>query len=291
MLANSLIQGLSSILAVLMAFLGACFGSFASLIIYRLPREQSIVWPRSHCDSCQKPLLKRHNIPIFSWLILRGRCFFCRAPLGQRSLIIELIMGVCLLSLYLKMGLSIALVDKFSFFFLLVCLAYIDLDTFTLPLVILLSLMFLGLGFSLIYLAYPHLYVPLGKQIGVLKIMVFNETPKFSISDRIFGSGFGFLFLSAVNILATAIFRKMGRLSSAQWAMGWGDPLLVLALGLFVGLSHLILLLFLASLLGSLMGIASRPWSYDSGCGDEIAKGALPFGPFLALAAIYIYLA
>ncbi len=94
-----------------------------------------------------------------------------------------------------------------------------------------------------------------------------------------------------MNLVATAIFRRTGRLTKAQWAMGWGDPILLLAIGLFVGMGHLMLVVFLASALGSVVGIFSRIFSRDGYHDDDIAHGALPFGPFLAIAAIYAYMA
>ncbi len=102
-------------------------------------------------------------------------------------------MAVCMLSLYLKLGMSLALIDRFCFAFFLVCLAYIDIDTFTLPWVLLLSLIISGLAFSLIYFYFPHLYVPLAKQFGLLKYLVFSESLRFSASDRALGASMGFL--------------------------------------------------------------------------------------------------
>lgn len=275
---------------VLMLILGACFGSFAALIIDRLPREMSIVRPRSRCHACKRPLKIWMNIPIVSWLILRGRCGFCSHFIGVRSLIIEVLFSLALLALYIKLGCSFALLERFALFFLLVCLAYIDLDTFLLPYGLLISLFLVGISSSIVYYLQPHLFVAMSAQPMFLDAMVFNETSIFSIFDRIAGAGIGLLLLLFINGIATMILRKSGRLTTQQWAMGFGDPLLLMAIGLFIGASHLVLLLFLSSMLGSFFGIVSQIFSKNEQIHDEIAKGALPYGPFLAIAGIYIYL-
>src|SRR5439155_26389108 len=102
--------------------------------INRWPQEISIVSPRSFCQACQRPIKPWHNIPIISWLLLRGRCAHCRTFHGSRSLIIEIIFTLAALALYVKFGLSFALLEEFVLIFLLICLAYIDLDTYLLPL-------------------------------------------------------------------------------------------------------------------------------------------------------------
>lgn len=276
------------VMAIFMAVLGACLGSFLALVIYRLPLEQSIVWPRSHCDTCKKQLLLWHNIPIISWLILRGRCGFCHAAIGLRSLVIELLCAMCMLALYLKLGLSIALFIKFSFFFILIGLSYIDIDYFSLPYSLLLALFFLGVLTNLIYFFNPELYVPLKDDFGLFSLLVFKPSAIFSLKSKLWAGFIALLFFSSLNLLMTWILRRSSRLSSEQWVMGWGDPLLASIIGLFVGLSHLALVIFLASFIGSICGIALK-WSKRSEDSD-IPEGAVPFGPFLSIAAIYIYL-
>lgn len=273
-----------------MGVMGACFGSFAALIIYRLPKEQSIVFPRSYCESCGLKLLSWQNIPIFSWVILRARCFFCQKKISPRSTLIELIMAFCLAGLYVRYGIGLVLVEKFIFVFLIICLAYIDLDTFFLPFSLLFYLLLLGIISCILYVLYPATYVPLSVLPGFLKMMVINKPVAFSLIDKLAGAFVGALFLSLLNVIATFILRKTKRLSAAQWAMGWGDPILVFAIGLFVGLSHLVLVLFLASALGSICGILNRFSKIAFDDDESIVKDALPYGPFLAIAATYVYI-
>lgn len=269
--------------------LGACLGSFATAIIYRVPRGISIVMPRSFCESCTTKLSAFENIPIISWLLLRGRCSTCRAFIGVRPIIIEAVFAICLAALYLRFGFSVTLVERFTFVFLLICLAYIDLDTFTLPLRLIIALAVVGILSIVIYSFFPDTYSPSDRQPGFLALMVFGRG-EFSVIDRLLGAAMSASLLAIINIAATFWLRNRRRLSKEQWAMGWGDPLLVFSIGLFLGLEKMILVIFLASALGAIVGIASRFFSSPRFIDDDIAEGAVPYGPFLALAAIYVHL-
>lgn len=286
----SLMQNAPIFLCCFVLMLGACLGSFAALLIWRMPQGLSIVAPRSYCNVCQRPLKIWQNIPIFSWLILRGKCFFCRAPIGFRSLVIEIIFAVAMLALYLKFGWGIAFIERIFFVFFLICLLYIDLDTFSLPLVLLFSLLLLACVTSIIYAIRPDFYVAPSKAHFFLKMLVYKYDAIFSFRNRLWGVFWGFLTLALLNMAATKCLRNCGRLEKDQWAMGWGDPLFAMAIGAFVGVSHIMLVLFLASALGSLLGIANRFFGSDEANISDIAAGALPYGPFLALAAMYAYL-
>lgn len=273
----------------LMAVIGACFGSFAGVIVDRMQRGLSIVLPRSHCSACGTNLKIWHNIPIISWLGLRGRCATCGASIGIRLLFIEAIFALALFSLYWKLGFSLALFEKFIFVFLLICLAYIDMDTFMLPLSLMIALVVSGLIFSAAYFFYPHAYVAAREPWSFLSLLVIKHSPIFSLTNRVLGALVGFLSLSSVNLVATMILRKTGRLTREQWAMGFGDPILALGIGLTVGASHMVLVIFLASAFGSLVGISNLFVSRDEGS-EDIARGAVPYGPFLALAGLAAYL-
>lgn len=277
----------SIFLAGFLTTLGACVGSFAALVIWRLPQGLSIVVPRSFCSHCLKPLLWWQNIPIWSWLILRGKCAFCKKSIGLRPLVIELIFAVLLLALYVKFGLSIALLERFGLVFLLVCLAYIDLDTYSFPVSLLIALMILGLASSAYYFIYPHAYVAPSPTVFSMN---FTLLQSYTLNNRWWGAVLGFLILTSINLIGTYGLRKSKRLTDEQWAMGFGDSFLAMAIGLFVGKSHILSVIFIASAFGTLGGLASRFLEKQKPAEPEIALGAIPFGPFLALAAIYIYL-
>lgn len=273
-----------------LAFFGASFGSFAGVVISRWPKGQSIVRPGSRCDTCEKPIKAWQNIPIFSWLFLRGRCHYCQSFIGFRPIILELILALAALGLYAKFGLTMAFLEKFIFLFTLLCLAYIDLDSFYLPQIWLLFLILSGLIFSFYYYRYPESWVPLNNYVFLANIFG-EQSIYFSLKDRLWGGGLALFGFLGINYLFTFILRKTGRLLPNQWAMGFGDPILLSGIGLFVGASRLLLVVFAASLMGSIVGIALRAFNKDLSQNEpDIAQGAIPFGPFLALAGIGVAL-
>lgn len=278
------------LMGIMVAFLGACLGSFAGVIIYRWPLGKSIVTPRSFCGACEKTLKPWHNIPLISWLYLGGRCAYCHARFGLRLLVLELFFFMCAFALYQKTGLSITTLDKFGFCFLLICLAYIDLDTFYLPLSLLGALVVWGTLFSVVYYFYPSLYRAPSSPLSLLSSLLLTKQQAFSLSDRLWGALAGLGFFSLINALGSLILRRARRIGAHQWAMGWGDPVLLMAIGLSVGLSRLLLVIFIASFLGSLVGIALRLFDKMPLKVEGVTEGGVPYGPFLAIAAIYVYL-
>ncbi len=111
---------------ILIFFLGCIIGSFLNVLIVRIPREESVVFPASHCVKCHTPLRPWHNIPLLSWLFLRGRCAFCGEPISVQYPLIELLTGVIFLTLYMKLGASAATVGVAVVFALLLTLSVID---------------------------------------------------------------------------------------------------------------------------------------------------------------------
>ncbi len=130
----------------LIFFIGACVGSFLNVLIYRVPKGESIVLPASHCTKCNTPLKWHHNIPIISWIFLRGKCAFCGLKISPRYPMVELISGVILLMLYMKLGFVWYLPFLFLSFAMLLVLSIIDFDYMAVPD----SINFAALIFSLI---------------------------------------------------------------------------------------------------------------------------------------------
>ena len=117
----------------LVLLLGLAVGSFLNVVIYRIPRGESIAFPASHCTQCDTPLKWYHNIPLFSWLVLRGRCAFCQAPIAKRYPLVELITGLLFVVLYLKVGLVWYLPFVWASFAALLALTVIDFDYMAVP--------------------------------------------------------------------------------------------------------------------------------------------------------------
>jgi len=120
------------IVAVVFIF-GAVVGSFLNVVIYRVPLGESIAFPSSHCQSCKTPLKWYHNIPIFSWIALGGKCAFCKEPISKQYPMIELISGLLFVVLYLKLGLVWYLPFVFASFLALLALSMIDFKYFAVP--------------------------------------------------------------------------------------------------------------------------------------------------------------
>lgn len=112
---------------------GACFGSFANVIIYRMPKDESIVLPGSHCQNCQKPVAWYDNIPMVSWLLLRGKCRHCGVKFSFRYFFVELLTASLFSVAYFYIGWNWNLLEALIFIFALVCCTFIDFDHMILP--------------------------------------------------------------------------------------------------------------------------------------------------------------
>ena len=121
------------ILGSMVFILGIMIGSFLNVVIYRIPNNESIVFPASKCQSCQTPLKWYHNIPIFSWLFLGGKCAFCKAPIAKQYPIVELITGLIFLVLFMKLGLVWYLPFVAATFAALFALVMIDFKYMAVP--------------------------------------------------------------------------------------------------------------------------------------------------------------
>lgn len=118
---------------VMVFFFGGAIGSFLNVVIYRIPKGESIVFPASHCQSCDTPLRWYHNIPILSWLTLKGKCAFCKAPISTQYPIIEFLSALIAVVLYLKLGLVWHLPFVFASFVALLALSMIDFKYYAVP--------------------------------------------------------------------------------------------------------------------------------------------------------------
>jgi leader peptidase (prepilin peptidase)/N-methyltransferase len=232
---------------------GGVIGSFLNVCIYRLPREKSIVKPSSSCPSCEKPIMFYDNIPIISYLLLKGRCRQCGAHISIRYPMVELITAFLFFMLFKKYGISLELFVGMLFVSLLIAISFIDLDFRIIPDV--LSIGGLIIGF----------------------VLAFFRKPFFFYMDALYGIflGGGILFVIAYGY---ELLRK-------REGMGGGDIKLLGMIGAFCGIKGVIFSLMSGSLLGTMIGI---PMMFIKG---EDAKYAIPFGPFLSAGAlIFIFL-
>lgn len=230
--------------------IGFCFGSFLNVVIYRLPRRESLAFPGSHCPRCSTPIRIWENIPILSYLFLRGRCRHCGEKIAIRYPLVELLGAACIVAALIGSASVWVAAIRYVFLLLMVVVAFIDLDHRIIPDEI--SLPGIGLGLLL---------CPL---LGVSRL------------DGLIGAVVG-----AGLLLGLAVAYK--RIRGIE-GMGMGDVKLAGMLGAFLGWQGVLMTILLSSLAGSIIGIALIAGKKGSG------QMAIPFGTFLAPVGMVILL-
>lgn len=233
--------------ATIFFVLGACLGSFANVVIYRLPIGESVVWPSSFCRACGSGIRWYHNIPILGWFLLRGKCASCGARFSIRYAVVELLMATLFLVAFLKTGFSITLAERLIFIFAVVTASVIDLD----------------------HMILPDKFTLSGIVIGLIGAVV---NPERGFLDALLGVliGGGSLWLVAYLYW---IFRE-------REGMGGGDIKLLAWIGAVLGLGSIPIVILLSSLVGAAFGMVMMFRTKDG------MRTAIPFGPYLAGAAL-----
>ena len=226
--------------------LGLAFGSFLNVCIYRLPRHLSVVRPGSACPECQHAIRFYDNVPILSWLLLRGRCRDCKARISPRYLVVELLTGALFLACYAHFGLTLATLKYCVFGFLLLGLIFTDAETHLLPDKMTLP----GLGIGLLFsLAVPVNDLASQFLPGLFSLPVSSDISwhLLSLADALLGAAVGASFIYG----AGAIYLR----ARGVEGMGFGDVKLMAMVGAFLGIKLTIFTLFTASIAGSLVGL------------------------------------
>ncbi len=241
--------------------LGAVFGSFASVLIYRIPRDFLIWRPsRSTTVCCKKTILWYHNIPIISALWLRFKCAYCDARFDYRYFYLELILAVLFLAVTSVFGFQIVAFKYWAFCFLLIVITFIDLDFRIVPD----GLNIVGAIIALLFAITRDVFQP---------VSLFGEP---SIFEALVGGAVGFGIFWVLRFL---YFKKSG-----VEGLGFGDVKLLGMIGLFLGFRGVFYTILISSLTGTLAGIVLMIRNKGS------LKTAIPFAPFLAIGAIiYIF--
>lgn len=233
------------------ALLGAVVGSFLNVVILRLPRaDTSIVFPASHCPQCKQPLRWYDNIPIISYLILRGRCRTCSKSISLQYPLVELTMAILAAVLALRFNFSFVFVLYFIFFAALLVIIFIDFHHQIIPDRISLPGIFIGFVGSFFNDHVTWQQSGLGILLG---------------GGILYAVAYGYYFLT----------RREG--------MGGGDIKLLAMIGAFLGWQSLLFVIFSSSVAGSVVGIAAMIKQKKGG------QTRIPYGPFLALGAM-VYL-
>lgn len=230
--------------------LGLLVGSFLNVCIHRVPLRESVLWGRSHCPSCGRQIRAWENVPILSWLLLRGRCAGCKASIAIKYPLVELATALVFAMSAWLFGPTPLLLIRLIFSSAMIVLFMIDLEHRILPNVITLPGIVLGLGFSLF------------EAPGVRDALI----GAIGCSLALWGTG-------------EVVSRVMGK-----DALGFGDVKMVAMMGAFLGWQLTLVALFLASMLGSVIGIAivmlTRDRDYQIPLGSFLAIGAIAAGAF-----------
>jgi len=230
--------------AALTALFGLIIGSFLNVVIHRLPLREDMVFTPSRCPRCRAPIPFYLNVPLLSYLVLRGRCHACHGRISLQYPLVEALTGFSFWLVYQRYGLSPHAAACAVFLCLLIVLAAIDLKHTILP-------DELTLGGAAVFLVYSFF----NPEVGQLDALL---------------SGLGAaLFFAALFYIYLKVRKVEG--------LGFGDIKMALLLGLFLGLRRLVVAIFLSSLTGLLVGIFFIVFKKKN------LKFALPFGPFLAL--------
>ncbi len=247
-------------LAVIFVLLGMIIASFLNVCADRLPAGQSLVYPPSHCPACSRRLAVKDLIPVFSYLWLRGRCRYCRAPIPRRVLWVEIATAALFGLAFWQYGLSIELPIALFYISLFMVILVIDLEH----------------GLILNKMVYPALLVALVISIfvppsqlahvsgGVAYLM--EGLPQAGIAQAAIGGGIGFVVFFLIVIVS-------------RGGMGFGDVKLAALIGLVTGYLVVVALL-MGMILGGLVAVILLGFKIKK------RKEAMPFGPFLAVAAI-----
>ena len=248
---------------------GIIFGSFLNVVILRIPKEESVVFGSSHCTSCGNALKPWHNIPLFSWLFLRGKCSYCKTSISIQYPLIELISGILFVVLANKFGISLPVFFIGLSFLMLLALSLIDFKYKMVPD----SLNLLAILFAV---------------IGAWNISGIVNNFQNAL---LFAGGFTLLRFALSYYLTSSIYRA-GLKTKTSWnrhydrtpfieAMGEGDIMVAATMGALLGVKLALVAIFLSALLALPVMLAILSRSKE--------EQRVPFVPFLALATFIVY--
>ncbi len=248
-------------LAISFFVLGAIIGSFLNVCIYRLPRNESVIRPGSKCPACGAAIRFYDNIPLLSYLILRGKCRKCGQSISMRYAAVELLTALLFSAQFMLLGLSPELAVALIFTSILIVISFVDLEFLIIPDSLSLGGLLLGLVLS---------FVRGRTFFGQDLVIAFGSFPAFvqSLLGVILGGG----ILYAIAKLYEIVRKAEG--------MGGGDIKLLAMIGAFCGVTGVVFALVSGSIIGTVVGIPLMLIKRQG------TKYAIPFGPFLSLGAL-----
>ena len=236
---------------VLIFILGLIVGSFSNVCIYRIPRNESMIYPASHCPKCRSSIRPIDNIPLLSYILLKGKCRNCGSKISIQYPVVEFLTGIIYIFIFLIYGLTLQSLIYIILSSALIIIAFIDLNEQIVPDVISLPGIAIGL---------------------ILSFFV----PYISFINSVLGVVVGGGIILVIGLVGSVIFKKE--------AMGGGDVKLAAMIGAFLGWKYTIISLFLGFFLGALVGIFLILLKIKS------KEDMVPFGPFIALGSFITFL-
>jgi leader peptidase (prepilin peptidase)/N-methyltransferase len=262
-------------LACFAFWLGACVGSFLNVCIHRIPADESVVRPRSRCPRCGTQLAWYDNVPLVSWLVLRARCRTCRTRIAARYPLVEALTGALAVAVVVRFGPTPQALVAFAFAAALVLVTFVDLD---------------------------HLFIP--DEVSLPGILVGLGAAALPGGIGVVDAGLGALLGGGLLWAVAWTYER----ATATEGMGFGDVKLLAMIGAFLGWQAVPMVIVVASVVGSLAGVAAlltphgiaglRRVARRLGVGAAVVHfrraarhTAIPFGPFLALGALVVLFA
>ena len=255
---------------LLAGLFGLLIGSFLNVCIYRWPRDLSVVRPRSACPECGKPIAAYDNIPVLSYLLLRGHCRNCDARISWRYPVVEVLTAISFAFFVHTYGLDLAAAKYCVLAALLIGLAFSDLETLLLPDEMTVGGLVIGLAFS------PFVPVPDSTFQLISYLLGFRPGQR---ADSLGEALAGACFCSGLLWFAGWLFEKLRH----KEGLGFGDVKLLAMAGAFLGVQGSITTMVIGSVIASVVGLL-----YIKLAGKDPATYELPFGTFLAFAALLV---
>jgi leader peptidase (prepilin peptidase) / N-methyltransferase len=247
-------------LLVTLFLFGLVFGSFGNVVIWRLPRGESLSHPGSRCPKCGTPIRWYDNVPVLSWLALRAKCRECDAPISWRYPAVELLSGLLWLAAGLRFGWTPSTAAAVVFLYLLLLLSFIDWDTMRLPNSLVGTLFGIGVLGAI---------VSQFTRVGVTPLLAWSGGGL--LAQPLAGAALGAVLGGGVVLLISLTYAAVRKTQG----MGMGDVKLLAAIGVYLG-PYSIMALFFGTMLGALYGLIPVRGSHEGG------RRKFPFGPFLA---------
>ncbi|WP_034870112.1 prepilin peptidase [Clostridium lundense] len=227
--------------------MGSIIGSFLNVCIYRIPREESLAYPSSHCPKCNNKLKWRDLIPIISYMFLKGKCRYCKEKIGVRYPLIELFTGIVYLIVAIEYGVSLNYLKYVTLLSILIVISFIDMQTMD----VYFSITVTGVIFGLIFLVTQ----------GILQNYILKD----------------YIYYILGGIVPAGIISLIILLTGG---MGWGDVEICFISGIFLGLKRSLLMFLLSFIIGTVISLGLIL------CEKKTRKDPIPFGPFIALGTL-----